>query len=415
MLVFRTLCTLCLLLLLSVTTFAGSYNDARSIAMAGSYTAIARGYETIGLNPANLALSDRPNTSIGIFGVGSLINNNAFSKGDYDKYNGSHLSEQDKQDILDKIPADGLEFKGNTGASALSLSYGPFGFSTTLEAGGRGTLSKDVVDLAFFGNKVGETINVDNSDGEGIAHVDFNLSYGRKIKSYDWGNVTAGLTVKYIRGLAVFEITQADAQATTGYDGVNADGSMTVRSSTGGSGYGIDIGAAANYGKDWVFSLGIKNLASSISWNNETKQTDYYFDVVGFTVQTADEDTTVVSDEIEHSIGSYSTTLAPEVSLGASTNYGKFLVASDLKLGLKDSFGTTTTPELSVGTEYSALSYLPLRAGLSLGGIHGSSLALGGGVRIASFSFDVAWASSGTVLPKFGNGMSFAVSSGLKF
>ncbi len=404
-----------LILLLCASAMAGSHYDARSIAMAGSYTAVARGYESVGLNPANLALADRPNTSVGLFGFGSLINNNAFSKGDYNKYNGSHLTDQDKQDILDKIPTDGLEFKGNTGATALSVSHGPFAFSTVVEAGGRGNLSKDVVDLAFFGNKVGETVVIDDADGEGIAHVDFNLSYGRKVRSFDWGKVTAGLTFKYIRGIAVFDITQADASATTNYDGVNADGSMTVRSSTGGSGYGFDIGAAANYGEDWVFSFGIKNLVSNISWNNETRETEYFFDVAGFTVETADEDTTVVSDEIEHSIGSFSTSLAPEVNIGASHTYGDFLLASDLKLGLRDKFGSTTTPEISVGGEYQALSYLPLRAGLSLGGLHGSSLSLGGGVNISSFYFDIGWASSGTVLPKFGKGMAFAVSSGLKF
>ncbi|MCK4656497.1 MAG: hypothetical protein KAT85_05675, partial [candidate division Zixibacteria bacterium] len=181
------------------------------------------------------------------------------------------------------------------------------------------------------------------------------------------------------------------------------------------SGFGLDVGVAATYRKDWVFSAGLKNLVSSISWNKNAKETEYTFEVVSLTAETAGDDSTVVSDEVERSVGSFSTSLAPQVNLGAAYTIGKFLLASDLKFGLKDKAGVSTTPEISIGSEFHQFSFMPLRAGVSFGGVHGTSLGLGGGFALSSFYVDLAWASSGTLLPSFGRGLTLAISSGLRF
>ena len=149
--------TACLVLILIASASGAGWNDAVSIGMAGSYTAVARGYDAIGFNPANLGLSNQPGTQLQLFALGSTLINNSFSMGDYEQYNGAYLSESDKREILSKIPSGGLEFTGNTAASALSFARGPIAFSATVEAAGQGSLSRDVVDLAFFGNRIGET------------------------------------------------------------------------------------------------------------------------------------------------------------------------------------------------------------------------------------------------------------------
>ncbi len=404
-----------LVLVMFASATGTGWDDARSIAMAGSYTAVARGYDAIGFNPANLGLPDKPGTQVQLFAFGSKLNNNSFSMSDYKRYNGAYLSESDKREILSKIPSEGLEFRGTSAASALAFTFGPIAVSTTVEAAGTGTLSKDMVDLAFFGNKIGETISIDNADAQGLAHVDLNLAYGRRIKSFDWGDLSAGVNLKYIYGIASIDVTESNGSATTQVDGIDADGSIIMRSATGGSGFGLDIGTAATYREDWVFSAGLKNLVSSISWNKDAKETEYTFEVISLTAETASEDSTVVSDEVERSVGSFSTSLAPQVNLGAAYTIGKFLLASDLKFGLKDKAGVSTTPEISVGSEFHQFSFMPLRAGVSFGGVHGTSLGLGGGFRLSSFFIDLAWASSGTLLPSFGRGLSLAVSSGLRF
>ncbi|MBU1317595.1 MAG: hypothetical protein KKH67_00220 [candidate division Zixibacteria bacterium] len=394
---------------------ASGWDDARSIAMAGSYTAVARGYDAIGFNPANLALPDAQGTAVQIFGVGSMVNNNAFSMGDYNKYNGAYLTETDKRDILAKIPDEGLRFRGNSAASMLSFSFGQLAVSTTVEASGSGEVSKDIIDLAFFGNRIGQTIDINGSDGEALAHVDLNIAYARQVKTFEWGDLTAGINVKYIYGIVYFDIADATASVVTRTDGINSDGSVTVRSAMGGSGFGMDLGTAATFRGDWVFSAGIRNLISTISWKTDAEETEYMYTATSLTAESAGDDSTVISDEITHDLGSFSTSLAPQINLGAAHELGAFLVSADLKFGLRDRAGVSTTPELSVGSECNYIHFLPIRAGIGLGGLNGASLGLGAGLRVSAFSLDFAWASSGTVTPSMGRGASLAISSGLRF
>jgi len=404
-----------LLIASSGCVYASGWDNARSIAMAGSYTAVARGYEAIGINPANLALTEDRGNSLQFFGVGTMINNNAFSLSDYNRYNGAYLTDADKRDILSKIPDDGLRFRGNTAASALSFSIGQLAISTSVEASGSGELSKDIVELAFFGNKIGQTVDISSSDGEALAHLDLNVAYGRKVMSHPWGDISAGLNVKYMYGLAYFDVDDVQASAVTQTDGIDSDGSVTVRSAMGGSGFGLDVGAAATYLNSWVFSAGIRNLVSTISWSRDAEEKIYTYRVESLTAETADADSTVVSDETTRDIGSFSTSLAPQLNFGAAHEIGKFLVASDLKFGLRDIAGVSTTPEISLGTECHYINFMPIRAGIGLGGINGTSLGLGAGLRFSAFSFDFAWASSGTMTPSMGKGASLAISSGLQF
>ncbi len=404
-----------LIVITSAEAFASNFGDARSVAMSGSHLTLAQGHAAVGVNPANLGLDDRPSWSLGLFGIGSVVHNNAFSLNDYKTYNGAHLSTQDKYDILDKIPDEGLEFKGNSAASVLGLSFGPFAFSTSLEAGGHGIISKDLVDLALFGNRVGETVSVTDADADAVAHVDFNLSYGRTLRSFQWGDLSAGVNLKYIYGVAFVEATEVEAQATTLTTGIRGDGSAIIRTAEGGSGFGLDLGTSAQFRDRWRFAAAIENLVSNINWSKNTEETEYVFEAQSMTAETVDDDSLVVSDEIEREIGSFSTSLAPKLTLGAAYLLPKITIETDLKFGLRDKFGVTTTPELSTGAEYSGLGFMPLRAGIAFGGFDGTSVSLGAGLKMSSFHIDFAWASTGTLMPGGGKGISLAVSSGLEF
>lgn len=394
---------------------AGVWCDARSIAMAGSYTAVARGYDAIGLCPGNLGLSDRPWLRVQLFAIGSALDNNTFSISDYEKYNGANLSESDRQYILSMIPDEGLQFRGNVTASTLSLSRGPLVLATTVEASAAGSLSRDVVDLAFFGNGMGETIDTDLADGEAFVHADFNLAYGYNIGKYDWGELAVGVNCKYIRGITYMNVSRAEATATTSMSGIDADGSILIRTARGGSGLGLDVGIASLFGEKWTFSAGVRNLVSFINWNVDTEFSEYIFTVDSFSAETADDSTTIQSSEIDRDVKSFVSTLVPELNLGAARQAGDFLLAADLKFRLRATPGADYDPELSTGCEYSRISFMPLRAGISIGGFHGMSLGLGLGFRFSSFNLDLAWASSGTMLPSMGNGFILAVSSYLDF
>jgi len=392
-----------------------AWDDARSVAMAGSYTAVARGYNSIGFNPANLGLSDRPRFQLQLLSAGSSINNNAFSLDDYTRYNGEDLSEADRRDILAMIPSEGWEFRGTVAAATLSLAAGPLVLSATGEGAATGTLPREIVELVFFGNTMGETVTAGLAEGEAVAHADINLAYGYRFGEYGWGELAVGINLKYIYGIAWFDVGRSETSLTTVSEGIDADGSVLIRSSTGGRGMGLDAGMAARVGDKWTLSAGIRDAASFIKWTAETKITEYLFTVEGLNAETAGDSTTIVSEEIERPVESFNSTLAPQVNLGAARLCGDFLISADIKLGLKEGPGVSTRPQTALGAEYKGIGFLPLRAGISHGGFHGVSTGLGFGLKLSAFHIDFAWASSGTLLPSLHDGFSLAVSSGLDF
>ena len=402
-------------LLIAATAEANHYESARSLSMGKSYTSLARNYHAIGVNPANLALSGGNNLSVELFSVGADINNNSFSLSDYNSYNGEHLSDADKDDILSKIPDKGLEGSAETGVSAFSFSRGSIAFGVTGHADGKAKIDKQIVELIFNGNTIGDTVDISNAYGTGTAHVDFNLSYARKLKDFGWGSLNWGINLKYIYGIQYANVEEADAYILTTAQGIESEGAVSVKTSEGGSGFGVDLGLSAEYGNNWVFSMALSNILSSISWSDNNKLNTYVFTWENLTVDNSDDDSVITSDDYEESIGSFSESLPPQLVLGASTTYSSLLLSFDYKQGFKDQGRVSTTPEISVGCEAGFFKTFPLRAGFSLGGAEGSSAAVGFGVKLSPFFIDFAYMSTGSLAPIGGKGMGLAVSSGLHF
>lgn len=402
-------------LLLSGAARASHYEDARSLALAKSFTSLARGYQSIGINPANMALDKNGNMSLEIFSVGANLNNNSFSLSDYNKYNGEYLTQADKDYILSRVPDNGLEGAVESGLSTFSMTRGSIAFGITGDGDGRANIDKQVLELIFNGNTIGDSMDISNALGTGIAHVDFNLSYASKLTEMPWGTVNWGVNVKYIYGIAYMNIEEADAYLATHEDGINSGGAVQVKTSEGGSGFGMDLGFSANYNDRWNFSLALTNFISKISWSKKNKLNTYLFTWSSLTLENSDEDSVINSDEIKESIGSFSAGIAPQLALGASTSYKSLLLSFDYKQGLKNQGRVSSTPELAVGCEASFLNKLPVRLGFSVGGVEGSSSAVGFGFRFRPFFMDFAYMSTGSLIPIGGQGLGLACSSGFMF
>ncbi len=394
---------------------AAQFVNARSLAMANSFTSLARNYQTIGVNPANLALSGNSGFSLELASAGAELFNNSFSLSDYNSYNGAYLSQADKDDILAKIPSGGLEGNGGAGASALSFSRGSFAFGVTGEGGAQACLDKQVMELIFNGNTIGDSVDVSNAYGTGVAHADLNLSYGAKLMTTAWGQINWGINLKYIRGFAYMNVEESKGYVATRLDGISSEGAIQVKTSEGGSGFGMDLGFSAEYKNSWIFSLAVTDMISSISWNKNNELNTYIFTWNSLSLENSDDDSTITSDEIEETIGSFSSSLAPQLSMGASRNYKSLLLSFDYRQGFKNLGNVSTTPEIALGCEARFINSLPLRAGISLGGVDGKAAAVGLGLQLKPFFLDFAYMASGSIIPAGGKGIGLAVSSGLIF
>jgi hypothetical protein len=124
----KTRCMIILVILI-LSFNAPLLASGRSVGMAGAYTSVSKGAESVFWNPANLGFSSRSEKTLYLFSFGININNNSFDWGDYTRYNGKFLTAKDKQDILDQIPAEGFNLKLDADVSALSFSWGNFAFT----------------------------------------------------------------------------------------------------------------------------------------------------------------------------------------------------------------------------------------------------------------------------------------------
>ncbi|MGB3094039.1 MAG: DUF5723 family protein, partial [Candidatus Zixiibacteriota bacterium] len=261
---------LCASLLIPDKLFAAGLSSGRSVGMGGAYTQIARGVEAAFWNPANLGFAKKSEIRLTILSLGVNAGNNSLTLGQYNRYNGSFLTSEDKQTILNSIPDDGLDFSLDADVLAFGISRG----NLALFLCGRGTsdllLPKDPIEVLFFGNEINDTVVFSGSDAEAFASVDLGFSWGRSVWKKDNKEVLLGITTRYIRGLTYEKVNQAEGEIFTLETGINGQGDFLVRSASGGWGYGLDFGLALEYKKNWTFGLSLMNLLNRIKWSKDT-------------------------------------------------------------------------------------------------------------------------------------------------
>ena len=103
--------------ILSTFLFSQNNQDARMLGLNGSYTTLAIGFQSIGINPANLSVYNQ--RSINLFNLALRFNNNSLSIANYNSINGANLEDSTSFSYLPKalfyetFEGDGLRLKQN--------------------------------------------------------------------------------------------------------------------------------------------------------------------------------------------------------------------------------------------------------------------------------------------------------------
>lgn len=386
-------------------------SNARSVAMGGAYTALARGVEAPGWNPANLALSGEKQYRLNLISVGLGFHNNSFSKKQYDLYNGSYLTAEDREDILASIPSQGLRADFDTEVQAMGISVGPFAFTASGLAASDFTVSKDIVDLILHGNELNRVYNVGATDGEGWGIASFALSTAFPISIAMLPEFSVGASIKYLRGFGYGKVKEAASTLLTDIEGIHGAGRVVIDHARGGSGLAVDIGAAGRLNQNWTLSLGISNLFSFINWNKETKRFIYVFTADSLTIENIEEtdiDSVFTDSDETVDIESFGSHLPSELRVGVARTTKKLTLAVDFSQGLRKAAGVSTKPRLAVGAELRLIDFLPLRGGVSIGGKRGFSPSIGFGFDFSICSLDFAVSSKGGMFSGRGVGFAFA-------
>ncbi len=388
--------------------------SARSVAMGGAHIGLASGVEAARYNPANLGLSDHRQTGLQLLGIGANISNNSFSLGDYNKYTGAYLSAEDKSDILDKIPSEGLKLSAEVEASALSFSTGSW--ALTVEAVGLAdaNMSRDLFDLILNGNTVGRTINLNGSYSDAVSYGAVGLSYGTTVYRIGTRQVAVGATVKYLRGVAFERVSDLQGFMTTNATSFSGNGHMTARIAQGGAGYALDLGAALRLNSDYTVGLQLSNFLSHLNWNKKTEEHRFEF-TIDSTSTDIMQDNYFSSADTTAAISAFSSNLPTNMTIGVAHTTGKLLWAVDVQQGFRRAAGSSKNPRLSAGLEWNGLGVLPLRAGYAIGGGKNNSLSVGTGLSLAGYYLDLAGVTGSTMSGYSAKGITFAISTGLHF
>lgn len=395
-------------------TLAAGNSSARSVAMGGAYIGLATGVDAAKYNPANLGLTDYAMTSIQIAGAGVDLSNNSFTLGDYNDYTGAFLTDQDKADILDKIPAEGLKLNARAEAAAASIASGPFAFVISGAGAADVSLNKDLFELILNGNSISDTVRVDGSYSDAVSYVSAGLSYGHAVYNNGTRQLAVGITAKYIKGLYVERITELEGLASTELSGFAGEGRAILQTAEGGSGYGLDIGAVLQLNDSFTVGASITNVLGSISWKDSPTEYGYIFsfDTTNFDNMNGDH---VVSDDYERTISGFSTTLPTGLRVGVAKTSGDVLWAVDFEQGLENAPGVSTKPRINAGVEWAPVSTFPLRMGYGVGGERSSGFSFGTGIHVSAAQIDFAFVTGNTFSGYSAKGANVALSLGLAF
>ena len=147
---------LCSILLFLTVSFSQLTQDARMLALNGAYTTVARGYQCVGINPANLMHSKGFSMNLLTFNMGS--GNNTFSLDVMNDLNGADLEDPNAEIYFPKeylsyiFDNDGIIITADFALPLpmLNFSFQEYAFTTSPKLYTKFGIPSGFVDLLFY-------------------------------------------------------------------------------------------------------------------------------------------------------------------------------------------------------------------------------------------------------------------------
>jgi uncharacterized protein DUF5723 len=176
-----------------------------------------------------------------------------------------------------------------------------------------------------------------------------------------------------------------------------AESHFTFFPKPAGKGYSIDLGVCVQIGEDWNAALSITEIGK-ITWNYNTivNLDTNSFIYRDFILSTSDPTYNQFVNDLDgldtRDVNtSFTSSMPTKYRAGIMYRHNnKLLFELDWVKGDNNLPSNTTRNIFSLGAEYYAFNYLPLRAGLSIGGPESFNLALGAGLKFRKFIVDFA-------------------------
>ena len=402
--------------------------DARAAGMAYSNAADTRGLQSVGLNPATLALQTSYKFEFNLLSVNATANNNSFKKSQYDRYftTGNLLSSADIDDIMNSIPDGGLRADGVAHVNTISFYVPNFSLSLIGLGTGKVNVPKTVFELPLKGNadqpgRVYRFNDAEASDWVGIGVIASGAYDFKMGENSPLDRMSLGLSLKYYSGLHFDNVVKSRGELQN-FDlennkpFINLDGEIELLSADGGGGVGIDVGVLGIFKENFTFGITLLNVTSSMSWGTEAERRTLRIHGDSLSLPNRVRDSLIVDTDTSLALNSFATHLPAIMDFAfAYQPMAQMTVTAEYEQGLNDEMGGTKRPRVGFGLEYRGIPLLPLRAGFTFGGKTGSSFALGAGLNFKNWYFDAAYLNHGRIIPDDFKGIGLALSSRLRF
>jgi hypothetical protein len=394
----KTSCTLALTLALATAHTVHAQlpvANAAGFGMAGNFTAVARGFGAIAVNPANLALGQPNQFGISLFAVNVSNGINPITFGDFKAHQNVPIPAATRESWLQKIGSGRQTGGMSGGVSLVALNVRNFGMQVGVVGAGDVNLNQDAAEALLFGNAgrtgTAKSFNFSGSKANGSLFGVGAVSYGMVARSTDRGEqLTFGVTGKYVRGIAAARA--ADHGSVTTPDAINVEFPVIHTDSThvgnAGSGFGIDLGFAwAKSGTS--VSITARNVVNSFRWSTEaftSRAGGFTFDGIN---NGSDFDAAPYANAPAPMRSAFEAEkFMPEMAAGVAHKFGDLLLTVDGSQRFGDGIKLGPKMRAGVGAEYTGLSVLALRGGFAAI-TDGFQAAAGVGLRVGTFELGV--------------------------
>jgi len=403
-----------MLFLTSATLLAQNNLNARSIAHLNSYAISARGWETIGNNPATLGYYNAPlSINFGLLPLVSVpsmeIGNSSLSLSllNNEFFIGKQLSEANKDELLDAIASDGMVGYFRLNQNIITLSKNHLAFGLGIETYGRVNLPKSIIELGLKGNEFNKPVDFDDTQLEALGFVRFSTNYGREFKHDKVQNFVDhlywGVGFDLLFGGVYERIDKLAGEITTYTDRVTIQGDAEAKAGAGGMGFGLDFGMAADVNEKISAGIHFQNLISNITWGTmnidleegeSTLKAEYSYSIDLMSSQFFGEDVDSLLEEginkdTTYTIESFGTSVPAGYNISGSYKFNEKVTLNSAIFGhFTDDFGLSRLPNISISANYSPVKWWPLTLGIGTVRQHDLAWSFGTGLNFNKYRLD---------------------------
>ncbi|MDB4951755.1 MAG: hypothetical protein JWM27_4404 [Gemmatimonadetes bacterium] len=236
----------------------------RGLGMGGADLGLARGAQALFANPANLGLHGNTYWSVAVPQFAAGADFGGLGLGDLKSLmHTRRLTDADRARIMGLIPESGVSSTVDIRVPMLVIQNRRFALGVAYGSVVKQAVGRDIFDLMINGYQDGRTdYSVGNTAGSRASYVDVAAAFGHKL-----GPVSLGVTGHWLHGRTLVQSRLFEPRYDLEKNDIQAEYREVL--AHGGSGYSVDVGAAAEPAKGLVLSAAVANLSSRLTWTQD--------------------------------------------------------------------------------------------------------------------------------------------------